>query len=129
MPKPDRYTIAVDFDGVIHSYTSGWNDDWASDPIAKLDPPVEGAIDWLMEMVRDFEVVIFTTRGADHVGANAVMDWLGHHGYRGPALEVTAHKPPALVYLDDRAIRFEGPGTFPTRQQIHDARPWNKKGA
>lgn len=33
-------------------------------------------------------------------------------------------KPPTLVYLDDRAIRFEG--TFPTAQDIHNARPWNK---
>ena len=34
-----KRTIIVDFDGVINSYISGWNDDG---PLALPDPPVEG---------------------------------------------------------------------------------------
>ena len=115
-----RYTIAVDFDGVIHSYTSPWE---AAHIIP--DPPVAGAIDWLNEISQHFNVVIFTTRGDTTRGQIAVRKWLERHGFMcPPGMEITAVKPAALVYIDDRAWRFEG--RFPARQEIHDARPWNK---
>jgi hypothetical protein len=41
-------------------------------------------------------------------------------------IKFTKAKPPCLIYLDDRAVRFEGPGTFPSRDEIHRLRPWNK---
>lgn len=115
-----RYTVAVDFDGVLHSYTSGWQ---GAHVIP--DPPIPGAIDWLNEIVKNFEVVIMTTRG-DQPGANdAIRAWLRRHGYnRGPLL-VTSHKVPALVYIDDRGWRFTG-DNFPTVEQVHRAIPWNK---
>ena len=34
-------------------------------------------------------------------------------------------KPTALVYIDDRGFRFEG--TFPSKKQIHQLRPWKYK--
>lgn len=120
-PKGERYTIACDFDGVLHSYSTPWIDA-ATIP----DLPVEGAIDWLNEIISDFEVVILTTRGDQPGGNDAVQAWLREHGYTGPDLRVTSHKVPALIYLDDRAVRFMGPGTFPTSQFVHAARPWNK---
>jgi len=121
-PKDERYTIAVDFDGVIHSYTSPW-----VNAHTIPDPPVEGAIAWLREMAQDFQVIIFTTRGKTPEGRVAVQEWLENNGWiDGAYVTVTAEKPPALVYLDDRAVRFEGPGTFPSKEQIHAARPWNK---
>lgn len=86
------------------------------------DPPVPGAIEWLEEMAKTFEVLIFTTRGQYPEARMAIRDWLAEHGYRGPLLTVTHEKPAALVYLDDRAIRFEG--VFPTKEEIHRARPW-----
>lgn len=124
MSKPvgERYTVAVDFDGVLHSYISPWVD---AETIP--DPPVEGAIAWLTEIAQHFTVVIFTTRGQTLMGQVAVRDWLYNWGFEGTKdLRVTAEKPPALIYLDDRGYRFEGPGTFPTKDQIHAARPWNK---
>lgn len=130
-----RYVVAVDFDGVIHSYTSPW----VSAEVIP-DAPVEGAIEWLCRMVQKFTVVIFTTRGKTEEGRKAVLEWIQrHHDDRYAAvtegdrkwlvsnLTVTAEKPPALIYLDDRAYRFEGPGTFPTSEQIHAAKPWNKR--
>ena len=118
-----RYTIAVDFDGVLHSYTSPWQ---AAHVIP--DPPVEGAIEWLMRIVEEFDVVIFTTRGKTWRGRRAVLRWLHEQSFYlyDTEIKVTAKKPPCLIYLDDRAYRFEGPGTFPTADQIHRARPWNK---
>lgn len=120
-PEGERYTVAVDFDGVIHSYATPWE---RADIIP--DPPVEGAIKWLLEIAKDFRVVIFTTRAKEPAGALAVRGWLRMHGIHCSEDQITAQKPAALIYLDDRAYRFEGPGTFPTAQQIHQARPWNK---
>lgn len=115
-----RYTICVDFDGVIHSYTSGWQ---GADVI--LDPPVPGAIEWLNEMVKRFEVVIFTTR-ADQEGANlAIGRWLNKHGLNG-TVTITSQKKPALVYIDDRAFRFDGVN-FPSAQEVHEMIPWWKQ--
>lgn len=113
-------TIAVDFDGVIHSYESGWQ---GADVCA--DPPVAGAIDWLNMIVQTFDVVILTTRGDQDGGNEAVAAYLREHGYTGPNLTVTSHKVPALVYVDDRGWRFEG-DNFPTVEQVCAAKPWNK---
>lgn len=59
----------------------------------------------------------------------AVLRWLHEQSFylHDAEIKVTAKKPPCLIYLDDRAVRFEGPGTFPTKAQIHAARPWNKR--
>lgn len=116
-----KYTVAVDFDGVLHSYITPWV---SADVIP--DPPVEGAIEWLNEISKDFVVVIHTTRGATLAGRIAVRKYLEEHGFKeGHIVEVTNVKQPALVYVDDRAWRFEG--RFPDRQEIHNARPWNKQ--
>lgn len=124
-----RYTIAVDFDGVIHRYDTPW-----VNAHTIPDEPVAGAIEWLIAMVQKFDVVIFSTRCKTWRGRRAVRRWLRRHagtcwneGLGVPGLEVvklTAVKPPALIYLDDRAVRFEG--TFPTAEQVHRLRPWHK---
>jgi hypothetical protein len=119
-PKGERYTVAVDFDGVLHSYTTPW-----IDAVTIPDPPVPGAMEWLQQISDDFQVIVFTTRGKTDAGKSAVMEWVYRHS--GLTLPVAAEKPPALIYLDDRAYRFEGPGTFPSAEQIHRARPWNKR--
>jgi hypothetical protein len=116
-----KFTIAVDCDGVLHSYTSPWEN---AHTIS--DPPVEGAIEWLNTITDRLNVVIHTTRGETAEGCAAVLQWLREYGYTGPDLIVTHEKPPALVYLDDRAVRFEGPGTFPTADDVFKLRPWNK---
>src|SRR5688572_12476798 len=113
-----RGTVAVDFDGVLHSYTSPWVN---AETIP--DPPVPGAIEWLTEISKHFDIVIHTTRGTRMDGRVAVSEWLEKYGFHGPRA-ITHEKLPALIYLDDRAWRFDG--SFPTADQIHDFRPWNK---
>lgn len=132
MTKPDRYSIAVDFDGVIHSYRSPWVNHHTIP-----DPPVPGAIKWLGDMTVKFDVYILSTRCKTWRGRRAMKRWL--HKYDEPdvpfavwedtsaigfRVKFAKSKPPALIYLDDRAVRFEGPGTFPTTEQIHRAVPW-----
>lgn len=129
-PKNERYRIAVDFDGVLHSYDSPW-----VNAHTIPDPPVTGAIEWLHEVIQKMDVVIFSTRCKTWRGRRAMRAWLKLHaqglwneapGFRGiEDVTLSYEKPPALVYLDDRAIRFEG--NFPTVSDIHRARPWNKR--
>jgi hypothetical protein len=114
---PERKTVAVDFDGVIHSYTSGWQ---GADVIP--DPPIEGAIEFLNEVIEEFTLVIFTTRAGDEEARRAIMAWLMEHGFKGEYVEITNVKGPAIFYLDDRAWRFRG--RFPTLSQIKRAYPW-----
>lgn len=116
-----RYTVAVDFDGVLHSYTTPW-----SGADSCPDPPVPGAIEWLNSIAAKFEVVVLTTRGDQEGGNTAVRAWLREHGYTGPDLRVTSQKVPALVYIDDRAYRFEG-DNFPTADEVHRLIPWTKR--
>jgi hypothetical protein len=125
-----KYTVAVDFDGVLHRYDSPW-----VNAHTIPDPPVDGALLWLHKILQDFDVVIFSTRCKTWRGRRAVRRWIKENlpaywyenGDRGlEEVKLSYEKPPALVYIDDRAWRFDG--VFPTRQEIHDARPWNKKG-
>lgn len=131
-----RLTVAVDFDGVLHSYESGWKG------ATKIpDPPVAGAIEWLVELVQTYNVVIVSTRARRWWGRRAIRAWLRSHcedwqwigdlynpfgGYGLEDVKITATKVPALVYLDDRDLRFEG--TFPAKEALEAAcTPWNRK--
>jgi hypothetical protein len=116
--------LCVDFDGVIHSYTSGWK---GANNIP--DPPVPGAIKFLGEATKFFRVAIFSSRSNEPGGITAMQDWLADHT---PALchwlneiEWPTEKPAALVTLDDRAITFTG--EWPDMQMLLDFKPWNKK--
>ncbi len=84
-PPPRRRTLAVDFDGVLHRYSRGWQGG------AIYDGPVDCALDSLQALQSaGFRLVVFTAR-EDLV---AVRAWLLAHGF--PAdLEVTNRKPPA----------------------------------
>lgn len=115
-----RYTIAVDFDGVIHRYDTPF-----IAPETIPDEPVDGAIEWLKQISKDFDVVIFTTRARTTEGVLAVREWLTSRGFGGMPYAVTDRKPAALIYIDDRAYRFDGTH-FPTKDEIHQARPWHK---
>lgn len=119
-----RYTIAVDFDGVIHSYTTPW----VSEDVIP-DPPVPGAVAWLRDISRKFDVVIFTTRAHSEAGVAAVRQALTDWGVtEAVGWEITYEKVPALVYVDDRGYRFTG-DNFPTADQIHrELVPWNRVG-
>jgi hypothetical protein len=118
-----KLTVCVDFDGVINSYTSGWKG------AANLpDPPVEGAIEWLNKLDKRYSVAILTTRAQTQEACDAIADYLVEHGYTGSMPLITDRKIPALIYVDDRAVRFDGPEKgFPAIDTISTMQPWNKK--
>lgn len=99
-----NYPIACfDFDGVINSYKSGFQ----KGPIT--DPPVEGIEEVLKGLYESgWKVVVFTTRALTDEGAGQVWNYLKQNGLVRYIYDVTAIKPPARVYVDDRAINFDG---------------------
>jgi hypothetical protein len=117
-------TLSVDFDGVIHSFTSGWQ---GYEVIA--DPPVPGAFEWLTAMNdQGFEVCIFSARSYQPEGLEAMREWFQYHGLAQEtmaALEFPTYKPAAFLTIDDRALCFDG--TFPTAEAIRAFRPWYKR--
>lgn len=116
-------TISVDFDGVIHSYTSPWT---TADEVR--DPPVPGAMEWLVQASQRFIVCISSARSSQPGGIEAMKTWLAHHELPPSVLEkiqFPTEKPKAVLYIDDRAFRFEG--DFPTMAEIDEFRPWNRR--
>lgn len=96
-----RRTICLDFDGVLHSYRSGW---CGAEIIP--DPPIHGTKDAIARLRQQYRIVIHSARCHTEAGRKAVEAWLERHGIEVD--DVCEHKPPALVYVDDRAVRFRG---------------------
>lgn len=101
-------TISVDFDGVLHTYEHGWQD---GSIYGKLMP---GARKALQRLMKGYSVFVLTTRNPDQAA-----DWLeeetsipcttinsGTFWNEGGKILVTNQKLPALVYVDDRAMKF-----------------------
>lgn len=63
--------LCMDFDGVIHSYSSGWK---GARNIP--DPPVPGALDFLSAAETVFEVHIYSSRSHQFGGIRAMKRWL-----------------------------------------------------
>lgn len=93
--------LALDFDGVVHSYKSGWTSD-GDIP----DPAIKGAAEGIKRLRIDYKVVIFSARARTVEGRNAIIAWLAKNGIEVDG--VTDKKIPAHVYIDDRAICFTG---------------------
>ncbi len=148
--KTDYFPIlCLDFDGVIHSYTTGWQG-----AAVIPDPPVYGAEQFILEAMEKFQVVVFSSRSHQDGGALAMANYLVRQvgipqGFiEWPSLSkkitavyartpdprrVTTHprpiqfpleKPPALVTLDDRGIQFKG--AWPKVSALLKFTPWNK---
>ncbi len=94
-------TICLDFDGVIHSYRSGWQGE-ATIP----DPPIHGVREAIEHLRKRYRVVVHSARSRTEDGRQAISRWLAKHDIEVD--EICAHKPPAFVYVDDRAIPFQG---------------------
>ena len=117
--------LCLDFDGVLHSYTSGYVQG-REDEV--LDPPVPGAIEALCEYVRRFEVYIFSTRCTRPAAIESMSQWFVYNGLPVEVLDqiiFTATKQPVWLTLDDRAVQFHG--TFPSVKEIEAFKPWNRR--
>lgn len=144
-----RYIVCLDFDGVLHSYTSGWQG------VSTIsDPPVPGAIEYLEKLIVDPEIriCIYSSRSKEPEGIIAMKEWLKAHITAAIIegntnipdsmaeevakklikmnLEFPETKPSAFITIDDRALTFNG--DFNSAQyspeKLKSFKPWNKKG-
>lgn len=114
-------TICLDFDGVIHSYTSRWI---GADVIP--DPPVPGAFNFIREALNHgYKVAVFSSRSHQEGGIEAMIDWFCDHGGGDIDVDFPEAKPPAILYIDDRGFHFQG--EFPPFEYVENFKPWNKQ--
>jgi hypothetical protein len=116
----EKKTVVFDFDGVIHSYTSGWK---GEDVIS--DPPVHGIRTAIFQIRQHYKVVVVSTRCASERGRKAIEEYLKANGIDVDG--IVAEKPPAEVYIDDRAICFDGYADNLLRKVL-TFKPWYMKG-
>ncbi len=130
MPKP---ILCVDFDGVIHSYTSGWKG-----ACQIPDPPVKGALPWLWKASEWWDVQIYSSRTKEPGAIEAMRVWLFRHANLAfgdddaaerflSCITFPEQKPPAVLTIDDRAITFEGEWSELDPCALLDFKPWNKR--
>lgn len=116
----DMKIICFDFDGVIHSYTSGWQ---GIDVIP--DQVVPGIKELIKELKQDGYIIkVFSARCREKKGREAIQKYLDK--YNIEVDEVAINKPPAIVSIDDRAICFEGT-TDGLKEKIKNFEPWMKR--
>ena len=100
-------TIAIDFDGVIHSFELGFHDGTI------YGTPLPGSIENIKQLSNKFKIVIYTAKAKSDrplingkTGTELVWEWLNKYNLDKYISEVTSEKPRAICYIDDKAIRF-----------------------
>lgn len=105
--KDESQVIAIDFDGVIHSFELGFHDGTI------YGTPIPGSIESIKKISKKYKIVIYTAKAKKDrplingkTGIELVWEWLKKYDIDQYVQEVTAEKPRAICYIDDKAIRF-----------------------
>ena len=105
--KDETRNIGVDFDGVIHKNSKGYYDGTI------YDEPIEGSRESLKRLSEKYDVVIFTAKAKPDrglvngkTGTQLVWEWLRKHDMDKFVTKVTAEKPRAVQYIDDKGYQF-----------------------
>lgn len=125
-------TACIDFDGVIHSYERGWQGGHLYGTV------VPGFFEWADSCHGKLALVVYSTRSGDAYSGAAMHDWLRQHFNEWKArhpksallwsdFDFRRSKPPAIVYIDDRGVRFNGKWDSPelTPEALVNFTPWN----
>lgn len=97
--------ICLDFDGVLHWYRpERCVRKYSDDDIQ--DAPVPGAREAVEELRKTYRVVVYSSRCRSLAGRRAIQFWLHEYGIETDG--VVDSKPQAVMYVDDRGIRFDG---------------------
>lgn len=110
-PSVAEKVVCVDFDGTLHPWVGMFD----------YPEPFEGAARFMQRLEAEgYRIVIFTSRmsnawhrseGRDvtlgkKLQRAYIVDWTKRHGI--PWHDITAEKIPAIVYIDDKALTFDG---------------------
>jgi len=90
-----KKNICVDFDGVLNIYTK-----YDENNLGKMR---EGCEEFLQELFQKYNVIVFTCRNQ-----KKVEQWLNDNNLYKYISAVTNIKVPAVMYIDDRALKFDG---------------------
>lgn len=97
---------------------NGWQDG------SIYDEPVEGIKETIEQLRKDYRVVIFSTRCATNEGIFQISTWLKK--YNITVDNVCSTKPAAFIYVDDRAVNFNG-NCEKLIKDIQNFKPWTEK--
>ena len=89
-----KKTIMIDLDGVLDNYEKYTED---------IPSIKKGAKDFIIKLSKDYELILFTTRSP-----MLATKWLINNDLDKYFKDVTNVKTPAYIYIDDRAIQFNG---------------------
>jgi hypothetical protein len=105
--QDESKNVCIDFDGVIHNNYDGFGDGTIYGPI------IPGSSEAIKKLAQKYDIIIFTAKAKSDrplingkTGAELVMEWLEKHNLAQYVKDITSEKPRALVYIDDKAIRF-----------------------
>ncbi len=106
--EKEAKNIAIDFDGVVHTFDKGFHDGTC------YGDPIEGSLDSIRQLSKKYNIVIFTAKAKPSrplvdgkTGTELVREWLEKHDVMQYVEEITAEKPRAFLYIDDKGYRFE----------------------
>jgi hypothetical protein len=141
IPEPTidswRPNLAIDFDGVIHSYENGWQGGIIYGTI------VPGFFEWAVKAKKLFTLVIYSSRSGSHKMRQPMEDfikvqlqgWLWDEEKEGRKQTLSFHdftfasyKLPTFLTIDDRAITFKGDwyASELDPERLVKFKPWNQ---
>lgn len=126
-------TLCIDFDGVVHKYSKGWQEGVIYDDVT------DGFFEWADQAAKKFKLVIYSSRSKKPEGINAMMFWMYEQRKKWRAaggktesdaileFEFADTKPAAWLIIDDRAICFNGNWADMDIDAMRNFKPWNQR--
>ena len=90
-----KKTLMIDLDGVLNNYKK-YEEGFIPDI-------KQGAKEFVKILSKNYELVLFTTRNSKQA-----VEWLQSNKIDKYFKKVTNVKTPAYIYIDDRALKFNG---------------------
>lgn len=107
--EDETYQIGIDFDGVIHRCSKGFYDGTI------YDTPIDGSAEALEILSQQYDIIIYSAKARSDrplingkTGVELIWEWLKKYDMDKFVKDVTAEKPRAVFYIDDKAVRFGG---------------------
>lgn len=93
-----KKTMAIDFDGVIHDYSKGFQG---------LENAYDSPKDGAKEVLQSFKDEGFIIKILSSRPAHVIREWLDNYDMSDLIDDISNHKFPATVYIDDRGFLFK----------------------